>query len=233
MAWRPYENLIDGELENTMPGKVTGWMRFYRRNQPPLRVLFNLKGDFHEDIRGLLIRFTNPQPSDRNDALDREGTYMEGFSAVQRGEVGDITAGLSLGPWNEERAQSLMAQHEHLWDDLGIRGDEREKRRRVLTDRYRMHIEAEDAFFPYVDYPYIEWYSETNGRVVLELEARQVEIFDQGALPCREKIPWEAYADDRRRQKAMTSFLAGMSKAILRKSRDQHRDGNVSGPANQ
>jgi len=55
---------------------------------------------------------------------------------VQRGEVGDITAGLSLGPWNEERAGSLRAQHEHVWDELGIRGDEREKRRRVLADRY-------------------------------------------------------------------------------------------------
>ena len=31
----------------------------------------------------------------------------------------------------------------------------------------------------------------------------------------------------------MTSFLAGMSKAILRKSRDQHRDGNASGTASQ
>ena len=195
------------------------------------RVLFNLKGDFHEDIRGRLIRFTNPQPSDRNDALGREGTYMEGFSAVQNGEVGDITAGLSLGPWNEERALSFMTQHEHLWDELGIQGDEREKRRHVLADRYRMHVEAEDAFFPYVDYPYIEWYSEPNGRVVLELGPRQVEIFDAGALPSREKIPWKAYADERRRQKAMTSFLAGMSKAILRKSRDQHRDGNVSGKA--
>jgi len=81
MAWRPYEILIDGELENTTPGKVSGWMRFYRRNQPPLRALFNLKGDFHEDIRGQLIHFTSPQPSDRNGALDREGTYMEGFSA--------------------------------------------------------------------------------------------------------------------------------------------------------
>ena len=28
MAWRPSEYLIDGELDNTNPGKVTGWMRF-------------------------------------------------------------------------------------------------------------------------------------------------------------------------------------------------------------
>jgi hypothetical protein len=28
MAWRPTEYLIEGELDNTTPGKVTGWMRF-------------------------------------------------------------------------------------------------------------------------------------------------------------------------------------------------------------
>jgi len=28
MAWRPYDNLIAGELDNTVPGKVTGWLRF-------------------------------------------------------------------------------------------------------------------------------------------------------------------------------------------------------------
>lgn len=30
MAWRPYENLIDGDPHNHTPGKVTGWMRFFR-----------------------------------------------------------------------------------------------------------------------------------------------------------------------------------------------------------
>src|SRR5690242_11089716 len=52
MAWRPYANLIDGELDNRTPGKVTGWMCFYRRGKRPLRVTFDLAGDFHEDIRG-------------------------------------------------------------------------------------------------------------------------------------------------------------------------------------
>jgi hypothetical protein len=45
MAWRPYANLIDGELSNCVPGRVTGWMRFFRRGQPPLRVTFELEGD--------------------------------------------------------------------------------------------------------------------------------------------------------------------------------------------
>jgi len=28
MAWRPTAYLIEGELDNTASGKVTGWMRF-------------------------------------------------------------------------------------------------------------------------------------------------------------------------------------------------------------
>src|SRR5713101_7454866 len=79
MAWRPYANLIDGELDNRTPGKVVGWMRFYRTGGEPLQVTFDLEGDFHEDIRGKIIRLKNPAPSERNTELEREGTYMEGF----------------------------------------------------------------------------------------------------------------------------------------------------------
>src|SRR5207245_7506938 len=94
MAWRPYANLMNGELYNRTAGKVTGWMRFYRRGKRPVRVTFDLAGDFHEDIRGKVILLTNPEPSDENANLGGSGTYMEGFSRVQRGDVGDITAGL-------------------------------------------------------------------------------------------------------------------------------------------
>jgi len=71
MAWRPYENLIDGELDNRMPGKVTGWIRFFRNGQEPLRVTFDLDGDFHDDIRGTKIQPcmspipVSPRPSTR------------------------------------------------------------------------------------------------------------------------------------------------------------------------
>ena len=82
MAWRPYENLIDGELDNRTPGKVTGWIRFFRNEQPPLRVTFDLEGDFHEDIRGTVIRLSNPNPSDR---YRDGGTYMDGFNPIQNG----------------------------------------------------------------------------------------------------------------------------------------------------
>ena len=80
-------------------------MRFFRRGKQPLRVVFDLAGDFHEDIRGSDIWLMNGKPTDRNASLERDGTYMDGFDPMQRGTVGDMTAGFPLGPWTEELAQ--------------------------------------------------------------------------------------------------------------------------------
>ena len=116
MAWRPYENLIDGELDNRTPGRVTGWMRFVRFRDQLLKVRFDLQGDFHEDIRGKVIRLSNHGPTERNQTLDREGTCINGFASMQRGEVGDITAGLTLGKWTKDLFQRLIAEQELQWD---------------------------------------------------------------------------------------------------------------------
>ena len=53
MAWRPNEQFIEGILDNTTPGKVTGWMRFAGMKD---RIIFDLDGDFHRDIRGAKVR---------------------------------------------------------------------------------------------------------------------------------------------------------------------------------
>ncbi|MFW6118818.1 MAG: hypothetical protein ACOC7S_00630 [Planctomycetota bacterium] len=134
MAFRPYENLIEGELDNRQPGKVTGWLRFVGMDQ---KVTLELEGDFHRDIRGTVIRLSNPEPCDRNGSgslgESRSGSYMRGFSPVQTGQAGDITAG-------------------------------------------REPID-------YVSYPYVEWYSEENGRVVLELGPEQIEVIGEPLDP--------------------------------------------------
>jgi len=228
MAWRPYENLIDGELDNHIPGKVSGWIRFMRRGKQPLRAIFDLTGDFHEDIRGTVIRLSNPAPSDRSASLDREGTYMDGFSAVQRGEVGDITAGFSLGPWTQALAQKLMRQHEHTWDANGLRGPEREIRRKEIAEEYRAHIEAGAPYYPYVPYPYIEWYAD-NGRVVLELAPSQLTVVSVGASSLTEKTPGELARDRRKRTQAMGKFLTDMVRGLSGENRSQGGDENVSG----
>ena len=116
MAWRLTEYLIEGMLDNTYPGKVTGWMRFAGMKET---VTLSLEGDFHRDIRGAKIRFT--RDAYETDPPQDAAGHMEGFASEQTGRVGDITAGLP----------------------------------------------PQD----YVKYPYIEWYSNENGRVVIELEA--------------------------------------------------------------
>ena len=209
MAWRPYQNLIDGELDNRTPGKVTGWIRFFRRGKQPLRARFDLDGDFHEDIRGKVIRFSNSSPSDRNEELGREGTYMDGLAIEQRGEVGDITAGLSLGPWTPQLAQKLLAEREAVWNENGVPEDEQRAYRREFAELSRKRIASGELYYPYVAYPYIERYSD-NGRVVLELEPSQVEVI--GGDAAGEKTPKELAAGRIRREEAFVNFMGKMAK---------------------
>ena len=61
MAWRPTDYLLEGELSNETPGKVTGWMLFAGIKN---KVTFDLEGNFHRDIRGAKIRFTNEVTDD-------------------------------------------------------------------------------------------------------------------------------------------------------------------------
>ena len=119
MAWRPTNYLLEGKLDNTTPGMVTGWMRFAGMKD---KVTFDLKGDFHRDIRGAQIHFIGD-----GDEQDVEAAkYMDDFAQRQTGKVGDITAGLP----------------------------------------------PQD----YVEYPYLEWYGDDNGRVVIELEPGQINV---------------------------------------------------------
>lgn len=119
MAWRPTPYLIEGELDNTEPYKITGWMRFAGLDR---KVTIDIRGEFHRDICRAKIRIRGDgQPDDPAAAR-----YMDHFASHQTGDAGDITAGR---PPRE-----------------------------------------------YVDYPYIAWYSDQNGRVVLELSPDQVEV---------------------------------------------------------
>lgn len=88
MAWRPNEQFIEGILDNTVPGKVTGWLKFAGMKET---VTFDLEGNFHRDIRGARIRLRGDGES--VDAV-QAAKYIEGFSTFQKGNVGDMTAGL-------------------------------------------------------------------------------------------------------------------------------------------
>ncbi len=87
MALRITDRLIDGYLDNTEPGKVTGQLRFVGLDKP---VTLNLRGDFHRDIRGAVIKLKGDADPDH----PAEYRSLEGFSLEQVGDAGDITAGL-------------------------------------------------------------------------------------------------------------------------------------------
>jgi hypothetical protein len=88
MAWRPSEQLIEGVLDNTAPNKVTGWMKFAGTKE---KAIFDLEGNFHRDIRGSKVRLCGDGESADQQEAEK---YMEGFSTLQKGKVGDMTAGL-------------------------------------------------------------------------------------------------------------------------------------------
>ena len=227
MAWRPHSNLIDGELDNRTPGKVTGWLRFCRRGDEPLTVRLELDGDFHEDIRGGVLKLTNPRPFDYHEELEREGTYVEGFCPLQRGTAGDITAGFSLGPWSEELAQKLKARLELIWQENGLRGRELRKRRQEIDAEYAANIREGKLYYPYVPYPYIEWYAD-NGRVVLELDPSQVEFVPGENQPI-EKTASELAADEKKRARALGDYMMGMVRTVAEENRQGGGDDNVIG----
>lgn len=119
MTWRPNKYLLEGELDNSQPGKVTGWLRFAGLDRT---VTVDLEGDFDRDIRGGKLALSGTYQGTALEAEDE----MEGFAECQTGTVGNITAGV-----------------------------------------------APESYTPY---PYIEWMSDNNGRVVLMLEAGQVTV---------------------------------------------------------
>ena len=147
---------------------------------------------------------------------------MEGFSRIQAGDVGDITAGRSLGPWSHTIAERLSHEHDTALETSQLFKSEREKRRREFAEECRQHIEAGDTYHPYVDYPYIEWYSAANGRVVLELDQSQVEIVGEGLL-VQDQTPKERVAAKRGREAAMVAFLGSVAQELAKHGdQDEH-----------
>ncbi len=64
--------------------------------------------------------------------------------------------------------------------------------------------------------------------MVLELDRSQVEIV-KVVVPLKEKTPEELLADEKKREKALESFLGGMVESLSRDNRKKGGDGNVTG----
>jgi len=132
MAWRPTRYLMGGDLDNTAPGKVTGWMRFAGLSR---KVTFDLEGNFHRDIRGAMIRFRGVGCEDDPEAV----SFMDGFALKQTGKVGDMTAGRS--PHDYGRTPYLEAYTDQNGRIvLELDPDQRDHRHADPSVRIRPHL---------------------------------------------------------------------------------------------
>jgi hypothetical protein len=136
MAWRIDEQVIRGEIDNRVRGRVTGTIWFHGKDEA---VTLDLQGNAWRDLAGHLLRFTNPDPPKDFD--------LTGLATWQRGVAGDITASrkVKVPECTMEELHALFAAGQpfpwHWGNSL-----------------------------------YLEWFSDDNGRVVIESSSFQLEI---------------------------------------------------------
>lgn len=165
MAWRPDQYLIEGELDNNVRGKVTGWMNYLGLEY---KVTFDLDGEFHRDIRGAKIHFYGN--ADANTDLQEAHVCMNRFASHQTGKVGNMTAGLP--------------PQDHA------------------------------------SYPYLEWYSDQNGRVVLELIKENLTLIGT-PIPYTQTKPISQEEQSRH----MAKFLTNIAETIRNANKAGKKNG--------
>lgn len=138
VALRIEDEVVRGEIDNSVEGRTAGWLWLVGRAEP---VLLELEGDCWRDLAGARLKFSNP---------DVRGEGGVSLASVQRGLVGDMTASrkarLPVGPAEEGPVRFAAGE--------GVPT--------VLKNTL-----------------YLEWFSETDGRVVLETGDFELEISDR------------------------------------------------------
>ena len=127
MAWRIDEQVVRGELDCRVRGRVTGRIWFVGRAEP---VELELTGSPWRDLAGRRLEFSNPEPKPGD---------LKGLAPRQTGAVGDITASRKVKVPEiplEQIGEYYAARKPWPWH--------------------------------WGNSLYLEWYSQDNGRVVVE-----------------------------------------------------------------
>ncbi len=167
MAWRIDQHVIRGEIQNCIPGRVSGQIWLKGLNKP---VELKLKGNCYRDLAGATLVFENPHPV--------EGDYT-GLDIYQEGVVGDITAS---------------------------------KKVKIPVDPDTTVGAFTDGKIPYVigNCLYLEWFSERNGRVLIETTEFKWSI----SLPEWSLTENEEVEQRLKNQQAMFDFMDSLANAI-------------------
>jgi hypothetical protein len=132
MAWRIADLVVEGEIDNTVKGRVIGWIRLSDRAES---VKLDLQGDCHPDLAGWRFRVRRL----RDVPAWAEPVDASGLTNEQVGDVGDITADQVLRDFDCSVEEFLM----------------RKRAGEPVPEQLRKAL-------------YLEWYSHSNGRVVIQ-----------------------------------------------------------------
>ncbi len=132
MAWRITDLIVEGELDNTVKGRVGGWLRLAGRDEV---VRLELRGNCRPDLAGWRFRIVRLEQV----PAWAEPVDLDGFATEQVGEAGDILADQILRHYDCP-VEELLA-------------------------RIRAGEPPPEDLRPAL---YLEWYSDRNGRVVIQ-----------------------------------------------------------------
>lgn len=155
--------VVRGEIDNTVEGRITGWIWLLGRAKP---ITLDLAGDCWRDLAGARLKFRNPEATEHARLHDQ-----------QRGVVGDMTA-------SRKCRVPLIP----------------------IEDYLEAKAAGEDPGEVWKNTLYLEWFSESDGRVVIETTDYELELSDP---------EWRMDGDAEEAQKlanmqAMRDFLARM-----------------------
>jgi len=178
MAFRIYESVVRGEIDNRVKGIVRGKIWVEGRAEP---VALELQGNAWPDLAGCLLMFTNPQKRIAHPHLDS-------LRPVQRGSIRDLTASRRVRVFDLPLEEAL-----------------------AMIDRKEKPPEH------MANCLYLEWFSEANGRVVIESADYELSI----SAPEWRLTPEEEAERAGKAEAGMNDFLGKLTGAIEQHQRGQ------------
>ena len=168
MAWRINQEIVRGEIDNRVKGKVTGTLLLAGLETP---IVLDLKGNACQDLAGCLLTFLNPQP---------ERAESASLNPLQEGICGQLTA---------SRKVRIPT---------------------VPTKELKNSVQSKQASSQLGNSLYLEWFSEINGRVVVEAIGFDLQLSE----PLWRLSDEEEKDRQEQSQAAMTGFIGGVAAAL-------------------
>lgn len=189
MAWRPERLLQTGELDNTQRGWTIGWLQLDGFSD---RLQLKLAGNCHPDLAGWKFRIHRIEPELSGDEFRGDEDAPFDYSSIsldQTGHVGDITA------------DQMIKHHDIPNNEL-----------------VRRLVAGEKPPFTWRRCLYLEWFSNANGRVVIQSTRLEVERLGKRAFELTEE-EWQEQAKSNAEE--LNHFMAQLGDVLRTNEPDE------------